>query len=90
MTKEQLFDKLMSRKFWLAVAAFLSAVGIGIGGLVTAKPWVAGAGAVCGVLASAIYIACEAYVDKAAVLSNELAEPVDEDETIVIKVGGTE
>lgn len=85
MTKEQLFEKLMSRKFWMAVAAFLSSVGIGIGGLVTAKPWVAGAGAICSVLAGAIYIACEAYVDKAAV--DVMA--VDEDDPYY-KVGGSE
>lgn len=81
MTKEQLIDKLTSRKFWLAVAAFLSSLAVGIGGLTTAKPWLAGAGAVCGVLAAAIYVGAEAYVDGQAVKAQAMED---------YKIGGSE
>lgn len=56
-------NKYLSRKFILAVAAFLSSIGAGITGLATDNEKLAIAGAVCSVLASAIYAACEAYID---------------------------
>lgn len=52
--------KLTSRKFWLAVAAFLAAFGMGVAGIMPPE-W-------CGVLmalSAGIYAACEAYVDGA-------------------------
>lgn len=55
--------KLTSRKFWLAVAAFLGSIGTSIAGLATACPQVATAGIICAIVSTAIYQAAEAYVD---------------------------
>lgn len=60
-------EKFKSRKFLLAVAAFLGSIGTSIGGLVTASPQVATIGIICAIVSSAIYSACEAYVDGKAV-----------------------
>lgn len=56
-------EKLTSRKFWLAAAAFLGSLGSGITGIVTGKTTLAVVGVVCSVLSSAIYAAAEAAVD---------------------------
>lgn len=56
-------QKLTSRKFWLATAAFLGSLGASISGLVTNKTAVAVFGIVCSMLSAAIYAATEAYVD---------------------------
>lgn len=56
-------DKLKSRKFWMAVAAFLASVGATIAGLTTESKAVTVAGVVCTMLSSAIYAAAEAYAD---------------------------
>lgn len=58
-------NKLMSRKFWLAVAAFMGSISASISGIVTGEKWVTITGVVCGVLSAAIYAAVEAYVDAA-------------------------
>lgn len=63
-------EKLKSRKFWIAVAAFLGSIGASIAGLVIAVPAVATVGVVCSVVSAAIYAAAEAYVDGKAVGSN--------------------
>lgn len=60
-------DKFKSRKFLLAVAAFLGSIGTSIAGLATACPQVATVGIICAIVSSAIYAACEAYVDGQAV-----------------------
>lgn len=59
--------KFKSRKFLISVAAFLGSISASIGGLVTDNQTVAIVGIVCGVLSTAIYAACEAYVDGKAV-----------------------
>lgn len=56
-------NKLMSRKFWICVAAFLGSVAASISGLVTDNKYVTTLGIVCGILSAAIYSFCEAWVD---------------------------
>ena len=58
--------KFTSRKFWLAVAAFLAAFAAGVTGI--ADPSVC---AVCMALSAGIYAACEAYVDGQAAKSTQ-------------------
>ena len=53
-----MIKKLTSRKFWLAIAAFLASFAAGVTGI--ADPTVC---AVCMALSAGIYAACEAYVD---------------------------
>jgi hypothetical protein len=72
-------SKLTSRKFWISVAAFLASFGTGIAGLALGNQSVAIAGSVCVVISSAIYAACEAYVDKAAIASKPELTIVNED-----------
>lgn len=87
-------DKLTSRKFWMAVAAFLGSIAATIGGLVTDHEIVAVIGIVCGALSAAIYAAAEAYVDAAD--ASQVNLTVMTDDTRVIsqlldeKVGGTD
>ena len=71
-------DKLLSRKFWLCAAAFLGSIGTSIAGIKTDSNVVVATGIICAVLSSAIYAACEAYVDKAAVINNTVAEDVED------------
>lgn len=56
-------NKLTSRKFWIAVAAFLGSIAASVAGIVTEEKWITITGIVCGMLSAAIYAACEAYVD---------------------------
>ena len=58
-------NKLMSRKFWLSVAAFLGSIAASISGICTGEKWITIAGVVCGMLSAAIYAAAEAYTDGA-------------------------
>ena len=60
---QTLSSKLGSRKFWMAIAAFLASIGTSIGAFATDNPTVAIAGAACAALSAAIYAAAEAYVD---------------------------
>lgn len=66
MTKEDLIRKITSRKFLIAAAAFLAALGAGLAGV--ADPNVC---AICMAVSAAIYAACEAYVDGAAAKANQ-------------------
>lgn len=61
-------SKLTSRKFWLAVAAFLAAFAMGVAGIM--PPEWCGA---CMALSAGIYAACEAYVDGANAKSTTTA-----------------
>ncbi len=61
-----MIQKLASRKFWLAVAAFLASFAAGVTGI--ADPTVC---AVCMALSVGIYAACEAYVDGQSVKSTQ-------------------
>ena len=65
-----MLNKLTSRKFWLAVAAFLASIGGSITGIVTDQEWVTVFGMICTMLSAAIYAASEAYVDGASAKSN--------------------
>ena len=56
-------DKLTSRKFWICVAAFLGSVATSISGIVTDNKYVTTIGVVAGILSTAIYSFCEAWVD---------------------------
>lgn len=58
-----MLSKLTSRKFWLAVAAFLASLGTSCAGLVNGNETLTVVGLVCTMLSAAIYAACEAYVD---------------------------
>lgn len=58
-------NKLMSRKFWISVAAFLGSIAASIAGLAMEEKWITIAGMVCGMLSAGIYAACESAVDAA-------------------------
>lgn len=60
-------QKLTSRKFWLATAAFLGSLGASITGMVTDNNALAIVGCFCSVVSAAIYAAVEAYVDSARI-----------------------
>lgn len=55
--------KLKSRKFWMAVAAFLASIGASITGLATDDRYLTIIGFICTTLSSGIYCAAEAYAD---------------------------
>ena len=63
-------QKITSRKFIIAVAAFLASLGTGISGVSTGNQTLATVGLVCTVMSAAIYAASEAYVDAASVKSS--------------------
>ena len=69
-------EKLLSRKFWLALSAMLASLGTGISGIVAGNESLAIAGAILTVVSSSIYAFCEAYVDGKAV-QNEKGTPTD-------------
>ena len=58
-------NKLMSRKFWISVAAFLGSIAASVAGLTTGEKWITITGLICGMLSAAIYAAAEAYTDAA-------------------------
>lgn len=58
-------NKYLSRKFLMAVAAFLASLGTSIAGIATDNKYIATAGIICSVVSAAIYAACEAFVDAA-------------------------
>lgn len=63
--KDEIIQKLTSRKFWVAVAAFLGSIATTVGGLSTDNEAVAITGIICGTASAAIYAAAEAYTDGA-------------------------
>lgn len=63
-------NKLMSRKFWVAVAAALGSIGTGITGLVIGDLDLTKLGASLLVLSGGIYAFCEAYVDGKSLSAN--------------------
>lgn len=65
MAKDQIVQKLTSRKFWLCTAAFLGSVAASVAGLATDNQAVVTIGTVCGVASAAIYAAAEQAVDAA-------------------------
>lgn len=64
-------NKLMSRKFWMCVAAFLGSIAASISGIVTDNKYITTLGIVAGILSAAIYAFCEAWVDSKAVGVNK-------------------
>lgn len=56
-------NKWSSRKFWMAVATFLGSIGTSIAGLAVDNKFIATAGIICSVVATAIYQVCESIVD---------------------------
>ena len=64
-------QKLMSRKFWVCVAAMLASIATSIAGISTSNQTVIVIGTVCGVLSAAIYAFCEAWVDGKAVRKDD-------------------
>ena len=69
--RNDLINKITSRKFWICVAAFLGSVAVSISGIATDNHTVTSIGVICGVLSAAIYAAAEAYVDARAVNAQE-------------------
>ena len=65
MTKDDMIRKLTSRKFWLAVAAFLGSIAASVAGLAAGEKWITIVGVVAGMLSAGIYAAAEAYTDAA-------------------------
>ena len=65
MTRDQIVQKLTSRKFWMCTAAFLGSVAASVAGIATDNQAVAAVGTVCGVASAAIYAAAEQAVDAA-------------------------
>lgn len=68
-----MMEKLTSRKFWIATAAFLASIASSISGIATDNTVIAGIGIGCAVASAAIYSAAEAYVDAANVKSTTVA-----------------
>lgn len=67
---DEIKRKLTSRKFWLAVAAFLGSIGGSIAGIATGNDTITSVGMVCAMLSAAIYAAMEAIVDYGRETSN--------------------
>lgn len=72
-------SKFTSRKFLLAVAAFLGSLGTSITGIFTGTKCAIIIGNVCMMLSAAIYAGAEAFVDAAAV--DKGVEIIEEEET---------
>lgn len=62
---QTLMNKLSSRKFWIALAAFLGSISGSITSIANGNETLAAASMVCAALSAAIYVAAEAYVDAA-------------------------
>ena len=77
-------NKLLSRKFWICVAAMLASIASSIAGLATQNDVIAAIGIVCGIVSAAIYAFCEAWVDSKATHQifyiPDDTDPVDEEE----------
>ena len=63
----ELKQKLLSRKFWLALSAMLTSLGTGISGIIAGNQTLAIIGSCLTVISAAIYSFAEAYVDGKAV-----------------------
>ena len=58
-----MYSKWTSRKFWMAVAAFLGSIGTSIAGLATENKYIVTIGIICSVVSTAIYQVCESIID---------------------------
>lgn len=63
-------NKFLSRKWLICIAAFLASIGASIAGIANANQTITTIGLVCTIISTAIYAACEAYVDAAAIDKN--------------------
>ena len=70
---DNLKDKLLSRKFWMAAAAALASIGTAVTGIATANEDLIAFGTVCLIVSQAIFSFCEAYVDGASVSAKTVA-----------------
>lgn len=70
---QEFIRKVTSRKFLIAVAAFLASIATTCQGFASQNDTVAVAGIICAALSGAIYAACEAYVDGQSVKSSTTA-----------------
>lgn len=89
----EIIRKLTSRKFWMAVAAFLGSIGGSITGMATGQEWLAVAGLVCSVLSVAIGAGCEAYVDgkrEASTVTSTNISASTSSKDVVERIIGTE
>lgn len=59
----ELKQKLLSRKFWLALSAMLASLGTGISGIIQGNQTLAIVGSCLTVISAAIYAGVEAYCD---------------------------
>lgn len=74
-------SKFTSRKFLMALAAFLGSLGTSITGLFTGTKCAIIIGNICMMLSAAIYAGAEAFVDAKAVEKDvEIIEEVEENE----------
>lgn len=69
-------NKLLSRKFWICVAAFLGSIATSIAGIASSNQTVIMIGTICGIVSAAIYAFCEAWVDAKAVDVKEIAAAI--------------
>lgn len=67
--KVSLLDKLKSRKFLMALAAFFSSLGVGLLGYFSDYISLAVVGIICSALSAGIYNYCEMKVDAASISS---------------------
>lgn len=67
-------NKWTSRKFWVTAAAFLGSIGTSIAGLQSSNQEVAIVGIVCAIASTAIFNACEAYVDASKTVADTSVE----------------
>lgn len=65
-------NKLMSRKFWICVAAFLSSIAASISGMATDNEALIATGTICGMISAAIYAFCEAWCDAKAIEADDV------------------
>lgn len=89
----EILRKLTSRKFWMAVAAFLGSIGGSITGMATGQEWLAIAGLICSVLSVAIGAGCEAYVDgkrEESTVSNTSITATTTNKDVVERIIGTD
>lgn len=70
MTKEQILQKVTSRKFLMALAAFLASLGASITGIASGNETLAVIGTICTTVSAALYAAMEAYVDATRIKNN--------------------
>ena len=71
-----MLQKIQSRKFLLAVAAFLASFGSGVAGFASGNEALMVTGGVCCALSAGIYGACEAYVDGKGAAANTTATSI--------------